>query len=224
MKGDRQDQSGAGQWSSTRRVAMLVACAGALVIVSASAVATAASSRGVEGATSVESSAVGAAEVATVGSSVADSAEAPASTAGHPLVGVWWVTDPEDPEGYFVGAFSTDGIYHEVDYGGATVGAWESTGPNSAAWTTVRPGEGGAFSMVRGTIEVNPDGQGFTAEYTFEVGGIDGSRSGEYGPVTVTGARITVEPIGTPVGTLDDFFAELNEGTGTGTSAPPTTS
>jgi hypothetical protein len=202
---------------------MLLASAGVLVIVSASAVATAASRDSVETATSVESSAVGAAEVATVESSVADTADTPASAAGHPLVGVWLVTDPADPEFRSVGAFSADGIYQQVDVGGpVSLGAWESTGPSSAALTFVQLEEDGGAATIRGTIEVNPDGQGFTAEATLEFTGSEGAPTGEYGPGTVTGTRITVEPMGTPVGTLDELFAEFEEGTDQ--PAPPTTS
>ena len=86
------------------------------------------------------------------------------------------------------------------------------------------PGEEGEFegsSTIRATIEVDPDGgQSFTAEFTIEFGG-EGAPVGEYGPGSVTGTRIIVEPMGTPVGTLEEMFGGSEEGTEM--TAPPTT-
>ena len=50
-------------------------------------------------------------------------------------------------------------------------------------------------------------------------------------PAHLTGTRVVVEPIGTPVGSLEELFSELEEGTegtavaeATEVAAPPTTS
>jgi hypothetical protein len=73
-----------------------------------------------------------------------------------------------------------------------------------------------------------------TADYTLEGSGIEGVPPGEYGPGQVTGTRVVVEPMGTPVGSLEDLFGGFEEGTevtsgtamseGTEVAAPPTTS
>ena len=65
---------------------------------------------------------------------------------------------------------------------------------------------------------MSEDGQTFTAEFSIEFTG-EGAPTGEYGPGHVTGTRINVEPMGTPAGSLDDLFAQFEEGT---TPAVPT--
>jgi hypothetical protein len=99
---------------------------------------------------------------------------------------------------------------------------WEPTGPSSAAVTFVDQipdGAGGLVTeTVRGVVEVAPDGQSFTAEFTVEESG-GGFPEGECGPGSVRATRMAVEPMGTPAGTLDDLFAGFSEGT----EAPPTT-
>jgi hypothetical protein len=137
------------------------------------------------------------------------------STAPHPLVGAWMLVDASDPEGApFPASFSSDGIYHDSDSEGAGLGAWEPTGPTSAALTMVIVApeeEGGGMITIRATIEVGADGQTFTADYTIEASG-EGAPPGEFGPGSVTGTRIVVEPTGTPVGAIEDLFGQF-EGT-----------
>jgi hypothetical protein len=179
-------------------------------------------------APTVESTAV----VATaVESSTVESTPAAASTQGHPLVGAWVLADESDPEGptSFLSAFSSDGIYTQVEGDATGVGAWEATGSNTAALTFVEQfpeEEGGGGLTVRASIEVAPDGQTLTADFTIEFTG-EGAPPGQYGPGTVTGTRISVEPMGTPAGSLEDLFASFAEGTevptGTEMVAPPTT-
>jgi len=41
----------------------------------------------------------------------------------------------------------------------------------------------------------------------------EGAPAGEYGPGSVTGTRIVVEPMGTPAGSFDDLFGQFEEGT-----------
>jgi hypothetical protein len=98
----------------------------------------------------------------------------------------------------------------------------EPTGPGSATVTFVDQipdGAGGfATEMVRALVEVAPDGQSFTAEFTVELSG-GGFPEGQYGPGSVSATRVAAEPMGTPAGTLDDLFAGVSEGT----EAPPTT-
>ena len=153
-------------------------------------------------------------------------AETAASTEGHPLVGAWMLVDEANPgSAPFLASFSSDGIYIQTDAAGTGYGAWEATGPSSAAVTFViqlSDDEGGDAGRVtiRATGEVGPDGQTFTGEYTIEfVGG--GAPPGEHGPGSVTGTRIVVEPMGTPAGSIEDLFGGFEEGADV--SAPPTT-
>ena len=132
----------------------------------------------------------------------------PAATGGHPVVGSWLVdTDADDPANPPSSiTFHADGTYIEVDVDGVGVGVWEPTGDRSAAGTFVyhQTDEGGAVSSatIRATIEVAPDGQSFSASYTLDLVGPDGTATGELGPGTATGTRRTVDPMGTPVAPL----------------------
>ncbi len=162
----------------------------------------------------------------------------PSSTEAHPLVGTWMISDTSDPENPspFVAAFSADGTFVQVEEGDVGLGVWEPTGPTSAALTITEQlsaeemGIEGASFTLRATIEVAPDGQSLTAEYTVELSGAEGAPTGEYGPGSATGTRVVVEPMGTPVGSLEELFGAFEEGTeGTAMAestevAPPTTS
>jgi hypothetical protein len=174
----------------------------------------------------------------------------PSSTEAHPIIGTWVLTDTSDPEGEpSLVAFTADGIFVDVESDSIGLGVWEATGPTSAALTFTGqnpPDEGGGSFTIRATFEVAPDGQSLTADYTLEGSGIEGVPPGEYGPGQVTGTRVVVEPMGTPVGSLEDLFGGFEEGTevvegtavaegtevtsgtamseGTEVAAPPTTS
>ena len=47
---------------------------------------------------------------------------------------------------------------------------------------------------------------------------MDWMPTGEYGPGSVTGTRVVVEPMGTPVGSLEDFFGIVEDTTPAGTA------
>jgi len=175
-----------------------------------------------------------AATLSLVGGVIATSAVASASTAttepsstateGHPIIGTWIVTDTSDTSSPpSVTSFTSDGIVVDVETDGVGLGAWEATGPTSANVTFVESipaDEGGGTVMLRVAVEVAPDGQSFTGDYTVELGGSEGAPTGEYGPGSVTATRVAVEPMGTPVGSLNDLFGSFEEGTGapTGTA------
>jgi plastocyanin len=55
-----------------------------------------------------------------------------------------------------------------------------------------------------------------TATYTLEFVDAGGTATGQYGPGQVSGTRIAVELMGEPVGTLEELFAQFEEG-----EAPP---
>jgi hypothetical protein len=139
--------------------------------------------------------------------SVVAQGDAPPFLIEHPLVGAWML----DPDRRDLGnlsqlvVVSADGTYHSTDAAGRDmVGTWQATGPRTATNTLVAfaPGEGGTFGdtvKVRGAVEVAADGQSFTATYTVESVGADGVGTGQFGPISASGKRIVVEPMGTPV-------------------------
>jgi hypothetical protein len=140
----------------------------------------------------------------------------PTAMDGHPLVGTWLLdTNADDPANApEVTIFTADGAYISVDAEGfPNHGVWEASGERSATLTIVSPGleDEGAFAgtfMVRATIEVDETGDAFTAQYTGEFVGPDGTGTGEYGPGTATATRIAVEAMGTPAGPIEVLFEE----------------
>ncbi len=154
--------------------------------------------------------------VAFTGSSAAQDST-PMATTGHPVVGTWLLVDDDDPESEpSLVVFTSDGIYQQTDYDGSTgFGVWEATGPSSAAMTfyfqfSDDEGNFAGRATIRAAIEVDPDGQRFTATYTLENTG-EGLPTGEYGPGAVTATRMQVEPMGTPVGTLEELFGQFED-------------
>jgi hypothetical protein len=153
--------------------------------------------------------------VATRSSSVIAQEATPTSMTGHPLVGTWLLdTNADDPANApEVVIFTGDGAYVSVDAEAfPTLGVWEATGEQTATLTLVSPGmEEGAFAgtfMVRAMVTVDAGGDAFTADYTGEFVGPDGTGTGEYGPGRATATRIVAEPMGTPAGPLEVLFAE----------------
>ena len=133
---------------------------------------------------------------------------------GHPLVGSWLLhTDPEPGAPPSTAVFSSDGAYIEVDgEGGTVIGAWEPTGDTTANMMFTGYDPDGSGFRIRASIEVAADGQTLSATYTLEfIDPATGNGSGEYGPVDATGTRLTVEPMGTPVGTMEDLFSQFDE-------------
>ena len=129
------------------------------------------------------------------------------------------------------GAFWSDGIYLDVNGSDVGLGVWEATGPTTAAMMFTETDDDGNTFTVRASVTV--DGDSLSADYTLEVVG-EGAPAGEYGPGQVTGTRVAAEPMGTPVGSLDELFGGFEEGTeavegtamteATEVAAPPTTS
>ena len=122
---------------------------------------------------------------------------------------------PEEPPELI--AFHADGTYQASGADGTTdIGAWEATGPSSINLTFIELADEGPSVTIRVAGEVSEDGQTFTAEYTIEFTG----EGGEYGPGHVTATRINVEPMGTPAGSLEDLFAQFEDGTAPAGTAP----
>jgi hypothetical protein len=140
------------------------------------------------------------------------------ATEGHPLVGTWIadtdLADPANPQETFI--FTADGAFISVETGDAALGTWAATGASTAILTLAEfevDEEGNALAItIRATIEVGADGNSFTAAYTLEVTGPDGTSTGEAGPAQASGTRLVAEAPGTPVMTLDELFGEF-EGT-----------
>jgi uncharacterized cupredoxin-like copper-binding protein len=128
--------------------------------------------------------------------------------APHPIIGSWHLESGFAPS---MVTFHADGSYFEVDAEGSSgVGVWEATGERTAKMTAVYPSTDGN-SKVRASFEVATDGQSFAAPFTLEVTLPDGTNTGEYGPGSATGTRLTVEPMGTPTGSIEDLFALFSE-------------
>ena len=112
-----------------------------------------------------------------------------------------------------------DGTYVEANADGSVrLGAWDATSPTTAnltivAYTRDETGTNLGGITIRLAIELNPDGNSYTAEGTIELTAPDGTRSGQAGPATGTATRMVVEAPGTPVMTLDELFGGATEAT-----------
>ena len=127
----------------------------------------------------------------------------PAAMAGHPLVGTWIfdkdIANPSELPSVVV--FTADGGLLDPSEGVA--GAWQATGPRSAAWTLVdflTEGPAG-YVVVRSTAEIDEGGDALAGPYSFTVVAADGTvlASGE---ASSTAVRLPIEPIeagGTPL-------------------------
>ena len=145
---------------------------------------------------------------------------------GPPIVGSWVLRVDGFPEAFTeLVAVQSDGTLIDTNAAGSIgIGSWEATGPNSFNLTfnslsligsTDRVEGSLAMGTIRASGEVSEDGQSFTAEFTLELTG-EGTPPGEFGLGSVTGTRITVEPMGTPVAPVEALFPDLfppDEGT-----------
>ena len=129
------------------------------------------------------------------------------ATAESPVVGAWLLDVGSDPSSAPTTAIlHADGSYIQTDGVGTGIGSWAATGPSTGALTFTQYGveqAGAVYSVtVRGTIEVITDGT-LTGTFSVEYGDASGTPTGQYGPATVTGTRIAVEPMAselTPMG------------------------
>ncbi len=160
---------------------------------------------------------VGTALLVTIGAGVASattppdttppSAEAPATA--HPIVGTWLFTFVGEDEVPFTGAFLSDGVFIEYSDGSTSIGVWEATGPDTAAMTYHAADEEDEGTVtVRASFTV--DGDNLSADYTIQFAG-EGAPEGEFGPGQVEATRVAVEPMGEPVGSLDELFSSFEE-------------
>ncbi len=148
---------------------------------------------------------LGAGSLGLIGTASAAGQEAtPASMQGHPFVGTWVVDriPAESTDAPTVIIFTSDGAV--IDPLGGTGGAWEATGPRSAAWTLVGMFDGGAggYLLVRAVAEVDETGMIYDGSSSISLVAPDGTVDGSF-PATPHGMRMPIEPVeagGTPLG------------------------
>ena len=134
----------------------------------------------------------------------------PHAIVGHTVVGSWIVdTDVDDPENApALAIFHEDGSFVELHEDGPDgVGTWRAADDTTVELTIIfhatdETGAPAGTVKVRATIEVDREGGTFSAAYTLDFIAPDGTPSGELGPGQAEGTRITVEPMGTPVGPI----------------------
>jgi hypothetical protein len=124
----------------------------------------------------------------------------PGATAPHPLVGMWVVDpevdDPTNPPSF--DAFMADGTLVNIGSDGASVGAWEATGPRTATFTFAglvqETGSGAAF-ILRGNLEVDEAGESFTGSHSFTMVAADGTILVAVQGGGAHGTRLPAEPL-----------------------------
>ena len=137
--------------------------------------------------------------LAAAGRAVGARAAAPAG-AGHPLVGAWLLTFPDEPEASpRLNSYTADGIALQTHPAGNDAqGAWAPTGARTAVMTLLLLGlERGAtrgMGRVRAALEVDAAGNAFAGSFTLEFVAASGASWGEEGPLRVAGRRIRAEP------------------------------
>jgi hypothetical protein len=148
--------------------------------------------------------------LATVAAAPGVSAQA---TSEHPAVGAWMIdgtpADTTDPLEMVL--IAPGGIIINAGPEGSGYGSWAATGDTTADAIFLFPimdPEAGfvGYGTARTSIEVAEDGQSFAGTYTIEppaaMAEAMGAPVGQLGPGDVTGQRIAVEPMGTPVGPM----------------------
>jgi hypothetical protein len=120
----------------------------------------------------------------------------PATMDGHPLVGTW-IFDKDIANASDVPSivdFTADGGLLDPSEG--VSGAWQATGPRSAAWTLIdflTEGPAG-YVVVRSTAEVDAGGNTLAGPNSLTVVGADGTVMAS-GPGSSTAVRLPIEPI-----------------------------
>jgi hypothetical protein len=127
----------------------------------------------------------------------------------HPTVGTWLVDvnvdSVDDPPALVT--IGADGTLRITDCcSGPGAGVWAPSSSRTADATIMQPwyDEEGfvGFQTIRADIVTSADGDSLTASYTVDIPARDGTTSGQLGPVTASGTRVAVEPMGEAVGPL----------------------
>lgn len=144
--------------------------------------------------------------------------------AGHPLVGAWIAVNDLDPSAtpsqVIIDSEGTAILFtDEAPY----VGVWQATGATTAQATLVSTVAGGVATF-RVDVTVADDGATFHGTYTFESACGCGDTTGELGPGSVSGTRITLDPMGEPVGPLPTANPGPSPSLDASPSGPPASS
>lgn len=135
-----------------------------------------------------------------------------ADTASHPIVGTWQVMLGDDPHIHGLLTHHADGTMTSSDpvtmsaeqglvvYQSGAHGVWESTGPNTIAYTyqqlnTDADGNVVGVVTVSGTREVSADGQSFGGAGMYQLADPDGNVLFSAPAPDVRGTRVTVIPM-----------------------------
>jgi hypothetical protein len=122
------------------------------------------------------------------------------TAAGHPLVGAWLLTFPDEPGASpRLNSYTADGIALQTHPAGNDAqGAWAPTGERTAVMTLLLLGlERGATrgtGRVRAALEVDAAGDAFAGWFTLEFVAAGGASRGEEEPLRVEGRRVRAEP------------------------------
>ena len=136
------------------------------------------------------------------------------ATQAHPLVGTSYLDNgrANRPDALDSFTLHADGTYIEANADGTVrlrhLGrdrAYDRDANDRGLFSDETGVNLGAI-IIRLLIELNPDGNSYTAEGTIELIAPDGSSRGQAGPATGTARRMMVEAPGTPVMTLDELF------------------
>jgi len=134
------------------------------------------------------------------------------ANAEHPLVGAWIVDpevdDPTNPPSF--DAFMADGTVVNIGSDGASIGAWEATGPRTAMMTfpgLVQDSEGEAAFILRGNLEVDETGESLTGSHSFTLIAADGTVLAAAQGGAASGTRLHAEPLEEGGKTLPGFPA-----------------
>lgn len=140
------------------------------------------------------------------GRTVAQEAEPDAPI--NPIVGSWMLSFPTVPDAApALAVFTPTGEYIQQEAGaGGGIGAWQANDDGSIGLTAhfLQTDQQGVYAgalTIRGTVTVDSSGDRWTAEYTIEMTGPDGSVIFADGPFQAEATRIAVEPMeamGTP--------------------------
>ena len=120
--------------------------------------------------------------------------------AGHPLVGAWLLTFPDEPGASpRLNSYTADGIALQTHPAGNDAqGAWAPTGARTAVMTLLllglERGDSRGTGRVRAALEVDAAGDAFAGSFTLEFVAAGGASRGEEGPLRVEGTRVRAEP------------------------------
>ncbi len=124
---------------------------------------------------------------------------APAGS-GHPLVGAWLLTFPDEPGASpRLNSYTADGIALQTHPAGNDAqGAWAPTGERTAVMTLLllglARGATRGTGRVRAALAVDAAGDAFAGSFTLEFVAAGGASRGEEGPWRVAGRRVRAEP------------------------------